>query len=156
MYSSLVIVFTYVFKVVELDFVFVEQTELEIQLTVFVAEQGERVLAYTTGSCNSYGNGFVDEADIENIERNLIFAVVVREFREIVFSHIVLDICTCFFQGFLPPNLFIAFSATTNRARVKAEREVRYKYRHTDVNETAKNLRTKKKSGFLRNPIMTT
>ncbi len=80
MYSSLVIVFTYVYKVVELDFVFIEQSELEIQLTVFVAEQWERILAYTTGSCNSYGDSFVNEADIENVKGDLVFWIYLRIF----------------------------------------------------------------------------
>lgn len=77
--NALLIAIAYAFEVVEMDLVFVEQTELKIQLTVFIAKQGERVLRDFTSTRYSYGNGFVYEVYIYNVKRNLVFTVVVRE-----------------------------------------------------------------------------
>lgn len=105
----LLLISVHLVEVVKMYFVFVESTELEIQFTVFVAKHGERILRYL--SCASYScrNCFVNEVCIENIEGNLVFSVVIREFREIVFSRFVLSvyICTCFFHFEKPPNFFV-------------------------------------------------
>ncbi len=59
---------------------------------------------------------FTSLANIENVKGDLVFAVVVREFREIEFSYFILNICTCFFHfGFTSE--FFRLSATTKTAQ---------------------------------------
>lgn len=89
-------------EIVKGYFVFVELAVLEIQITGTVFKYRKCILRYLSATGYSYGNGFVNKRNIQDIKDYLVFSVIEREFGKEVFSYFVL-------YRYLLLHLFLSF-----------------------------------------------
>lgn len=151
----LLLISVHLAEVVELNLVFVEQTKLEMQFTVFVAKQRESILRYLTAMCNSCRNRLAEKVNIYDIERHLILAVDIGKFREKIFPFFVLDFCTCFFDFGFTSELILPFG--NNKKSTRKSRSNNFNYiAHPKVNEKAKILCQSKRSSSITNSTLDT
>ena len=100
--SSISLFLLNVFEVVERNFVFIERSVLKIQFAFAVSYERERVLRYFAATTYSHRNVLTEKVYVYDIERNLIFSVVVRELGKIIFFLGFSCLC-CFFHFLTPP-----------------------------------------------------